>query len=343
MKASDQAAKDAGIVLMNELGVDPGIDHMACMSVINKIHEEDGSITAVQTFTGGLVAPESDNNPWNYKFTWNPRNVVVAGQGGCKFIIRGDYKYIPYHKLFSRTEPINVHLGGLFEGYANRDSLKYRKIYNLENVPTLFRGTLRRPGFCKAWDVFVQLGLTDTTYHIEDSEHLTYRQFLNSALVHSDTDSLELKLCYYLGLSLDSPEMQKLKWLGIFENRPIGLKNATPAEVLQSLLEKKWKMRPEDKDMIVMWNRFIYDDTHGNQKEHISSLVFKGKNKNDTAMSTTVGLPLAIATRLVLKNSVVLKGLQIPTIPEIYEPILSELEEHGIKFHHFINQTPKPF
>jgi len=340
MKSYHQAAVDAGIVLLNELGLDPGIDHMACMSVIDKIKANDGFLQSVQTFTGGLIAPESDTNPWGYKITWNPRNVVLSGQGQNKFIIRGSLKYIPYHKVFSRIEPITVHRAGNFEGYANRDSLKYRSLYHLEHVPTFFRGTLRRPGYCAAWDIFVQLGLTDDTYRMEDSEHLTYRQFINSALMWTANDSVELKLCYHLGLSMDGPEMRKLKWLGIFEERPIGLKNATPAEILQRLIEEKWKMRAEDKDQIVMWNQFIYDDINGNKYEHISSLVCTGTNRDNTAMSYTVGLPLAIAARAVLTGVIDVKGAWIPTIKEIYDPILKELGERGVKFDHFTNQIP---
>jgi len=250
-----------------------------------------------------------------------------------KFIPNGEYKYIPYHKIFSRIDTISIPNVGIFEGYANRDSLKYRTKYNLENVSTFFRGTLRYPGFCSAWDIFVQLGMTDDSFRIEDSEHMTYRKFINSFLMYRKSDSVELKLAYHLGISIDSPEMEKLKWLGIFENRQIGLKNATPAEILQSLLERKWKMRIDDKDMIVMYNKFDYDNALGQPSEVTTSLAVKGEDHINTAMAHTVGLPVAIAAKLILNGTLNLTGVHIPNNKIIYQPILQELEQYGIKFH----------
>ncbi|MGB5229346.1 MAG: saccharopine dehydrogenase C-terminal domain-containing protein, partial [Eudoraea sp.] len=199
IKALDAAAKKNGLVFMNEIGLDPGIDHMSAMQFINEIREKGGKMLLFESFTGGLVAPESDNNLWNYKFTWNPRNVVIAGQGGtAKFIQEGTYKYIPYQKLFRRTEFMNIEGYGAFEAYANRDSLNYREAYGLEDALTLYRGTMRRVGFSKAWNMFVQLGMTDDSYTIENSEGMSYREFTNLFLPYSPTDSVELKLRHYL-------------------------------------------------------------------------------------------------------------------------------------------------
>ena len=334
MKALDAEAKERGLVLLNEVGLDPGIDHMICMRTINRLQAAHGPLKAFESFTGGLVAPESDDNPWNYKFSWNPRNVVLAGQGGVKFIHHGRLKYIPYHKLFSRYETLEVPGHGAFEGYANRDSLKYREAYNLMGVPTMYRGTLRRPGFCKAWNIFVQLGMTDDTLVLEDSQHMTYRQFINSFLLYRPSDSVELKIAYELGLSIDSPEMAKLKWLGIFEDRPINLHRATAAQILQSLLERKLKLRENDKDMIVMINKFEYEhSTTGKTTLCQSHGVFKGAGTpTTTAMATTVSLPLAIGTKLLLQGKIKERGVLVPTIPSLYEPILKELETHNIRF-----------
>jgi saccharopine dehydrogenase-like NADP-dependent oxidoreductase len=236
IKSLDQAAKDKDIVILNEMGLDPGIDHMSAKKIIDNILSKGGELTGFESYTGGLVAPESDNNPWNYKFTWNPRNVVLAGQGGAaKFIQDGKYKYIPYNKLFRRTEIINIENYGKFEGYPNRDSLRYRSVYGLENIPTMFRGTLRKVGFCRAWNVFVQLGLTDDSYIIEGSEKMTNRDFINSFLSYNPNDSVELKLRHYLGIEQDDYVWEKLIWLGIFDNTKIGLKNATPAQMLQKI------------------------------------------------------------------------------------------------------------
>ena len=332
LKALEREVEESGITILNEVGVDPGIDHISAKKLMDDLVEKGAEIEEFETFTGGLVAPQSDNNPWSYKFTWNPRNVVVAGQGGAvKFIQEGTYKYIPYHKLFRRTEIIEIENYGKFEGIANRDSLKYRSIYGLENIKTMYRGTLRRPGFCRAWDAFVQLGATDDSFIIENSKDLTYREFINLFLPYNPNDSVELKLRHYLNLAQDEVELfDKLKWLDIFEEIPVNLDRATPAQILQSILERKWKLEPDDRDMIVMWHRFSYK-LNGVNKEVHSSMVIEG-DANHTAMSKTVGLPVGISTKLLLNGTIKQKGIRIPIHPEIYLPLYSELEEHGINF-----------
>lgn len=332
MKALDVRAKEAGVILINEIGVDPGIDHLSAMKVLDEIREAGGEMLLFESFTGGLVAPENDDNPWNYKFTWNPRNVVLAGSGGAvKFIQEGKYKYIPYHQLFRRTEIINIEGYGKFEGYANRDSLKYREVYGLEDIPTIYRGTFRRPGFCRAWDVFVKLGMTDDSYLLELSPEMTYRDFINLFLAYNLQDSVELKLMHYLNIPQDSELMDKLTWLGIFENTPIGLEQASPAQVLQKILEDKWTLGPNEKDMIVMFHKFGYR-LNGEKRMIESSMVTLGKNHRETAMARTVGLPLAIATAHILKGNITTPGVQIPISKEIYKPMLEELASFGISF-----------
>ncbi len=333
MRALEAEAMEKGVTIINEIGVDPGVDHLSAMRVIDRIRDNGGKIMEFETFTGGLVAPESDNNPWNYKFTWNPRNVVLAGQGGAvKFIQSGTYKYIPYHKLFRRTEIIEVENLGKFEGYANRDSLMYRSVYHLEDIKTMYRGTLRKIGYSKAWDVFVQLGATDDSYTIENSDKMTFRDFINLFLAYNPHDSVELKLQYYLNMRQDDTDVfDKLKWLDIFEPIPIPLKNATPAQILQYILERKWKLEPTDKDMIVMWHKFVYE-MDGKSHELHSSMVIKGDDGDHTAMAKTVGYPVAITTKMILKGVIDKPGVHIPIYKEIYEPILEELEQFGIKF-----------
>jgi saccharopine dehydrogenase (NADP+, L-glutamate forming) len=331
LKAMEKEIKAKNLTFLNELGVDPGIDHMSAMRVIDSIRKKGGQLASFYSFTGGLVAPESDNNPWHYKFTWNPRNVVVAGQGVSQFIKNGKYKYIPYHQLFNRILEREVLDYGRFEIYPNRDSLKYRKIYQLDNIPTIFRGTMRRPGYAAAWNVFVQLGCTDDTYVIEESENMTYREFVNTFLRYDPGKPVEEKLVDYLNLDPNGEVMQKLKWLGIFDNRKIELKNATPAQILQKLLTEKWALDPDDKDMIVMQHEFEYelDDT---MYQITSSMVYIGKSTTETAMAITVGSPLAIAVKLLLTDQIKQKGVIIPTKPELYNPILDELETYGIRF-----------
>ncbi|MEC7937397.1 MAG: saccharopine dehydrogenase family protein [Bacteroidota bacterium] len=325
-------AQNNDVLILNEMGLDPGIDHMSAKKIIDEIEDNGGKLTGFESFTGGLVAPESDDNPWNYKFTWNPRNVVLAGQGGAaKFIQEGKYKYIPYNKLFRRTEIIEIEGYGKFEGYANRDSLRYRSVYGLNEIPTMYRGTLRKIGFCRAWNVFVQLGLTDDSYVIEGSENMTNRDFINSFLAYNPHDSVELKLRHYLGIEQDDYIWEKLVWLGLFEDKKIGLKNATPAQILQKILQDKWSLREEDKDMIVMWHKFNFSQK-GVDKEIRSHMVYIGKDTQFTAMSDTVGLPLGIAAKLLLSGKIKGRGVRLPIDREIYLPVLSELEQLGITF-----------
>lgn len=333
IQALDDQVKEKGLVFINEIGVDPGIDHMSAMQVIDRIRKKGGKIILFESFTGGLVAPQSDNNLWNYKFTWNPRNVVLAGQGGAaKFFQEGTYKYIPYHKLFRRTEFLDVEGYGKFEAYANRDSLKYREAYGLQNALTLYRGTMRRVGFSKGWNMFVQMGMTDDSYTIENSEGMSYREFVNLFLSYSPTDSVELKMRHYLNIDQDDIMWDKLKELNLFDDhKKIYLKNATPAQILQRILEDSWTLEDQEKDMIVMYHKFGYE-LNGKKEQLDSNMVVLGEDRVHTAMAKTVGLPVAIATLSILNKKITTPGVQIPIKKEIYEPILKELENYGISF-----------
>jgi len=331
IEALNEEAKAKNILILNEIGVDPGIDHMSAMQVIDRIKGLGGEITSFQSSTGGLVAPKYDNNPWNYKFTWNPRNVVLAGQGVSKFIRNGKYKYIPYHKLFKRIVRTEVLDYGEFEIYPNRDSLKYRGIYGLDNIPSMFRGTMRRPGYSRSWNIFVQLGMTDDSFIIEDSENMTYREFVNSFLEYETKIPVETKLAHYLGIEEESDIMYKLRWLDLFKPIKIGLKRATPAQILQHILLKKWVLDKGDKDMIVMQHRFEY--TLENQKKVIlSSMAIEGTDQTHTAMSKTVGYPVAMACKLILTGKIKDVGVKLPLDASIYEPVLKELQSLGIQF-----------
>ncbi|HKL89971.1 MAG TPA: saccharopine dehydrogenase family protein [Allomuricauda sp.] len=336
LKELDAVAKEKGLVFMNEIGLDPGIDHMSAMEVIDRIRDEGGKMLLFESFTGGLVAPVSDTNLWNYKFTWNPRNVVLAGQGGAaKFIQEGTYKYIPYQKLFRRTEFMNIEGHGTFEAYANRDSLKYREAYGLQDALTLFRGTMRRVGFSKAWQMFVILGMTDDSYTIENSEGMSYREFVNLFLPYSPTDSVELKMRHYLRIDQDDIRWGKLLELDIFNpDKKIPLKNASPAQMLQHILQDSWTLKEDEKDMIVMYHKFGYL-LNGEKKQIDANMVVIGENRAYTAMSKTVGLPVAIATLLILNGKVTTPGVQIPLNKEVYKPILNELKSHGIQFNEY--------
>ncbi len=326
----DEVAKSKGVLILNEMGVDPGIDHMSAMKIIHHLKESGAELHSFESFTGGLIAPESDNNPWNYKITWNPRNVVLAGYGGtAQFQEEGELKFIPYHRLFERITSIGIDGYGDFDGYANRDSLKYKDIYGLSDIPTIYRGTLRRGGFCQAWNALVQIGLTDDSFQIEHPEKLTWKSLTSSFLDMKGAISLETRFRESFDISDES--FSKLSWLGIFTDRPLGIREGSPAVALQNLIEEKWKLDAEDKDMIVMWHRFVYQ-LNGERHELLSSLITPGDDPVYTAMSKTVGLPIAIAARMVLNGKMKLTGIQLPVIPEIYNPVLHELTSFGIVF-----------
>ncbi len=333
IKQLDQSFREKGIIVLNEIGLDPGIDHLSAMKLLDEIRDRGGEIKCFESFAGGLIAPESDNNPWGYKFTWNPRNVVLAGQGGViRFKHGGRFKYIPYHKLFRRTEFLDIEGHGSFEAYANRDSLKYREAYGLQQVLTLYRGTMRRVGFSKAWQMFVILGMTDDSYIIENSQGMSHREFVNLFLPYSPTDSVELKLRHYLKIDQDDIMWGKLLELDLFDpNKKIPLERASPAQILQHILEQRWTLEEHEKDMIVMYHKFGYE-LEGKKLQLDTNMVVLGENKAHTAMSKTVGLPVAMAALQILNGKIKSPGVQLPLKKEVYAPILAELKSHGILF-----------
>ncbi len=330
MNAYHKEALSKNLLFLNECGLDPGIDHMSAVKIIDEIHSRGGKLVSFESFTGGLIAPDTDpENPWRYKFTWNPRNVVMAGQGTARFLQDGKIKYIPYQQLFNRYTEIEVPGYGKFEGYANRDSLKYRDTYQLPEIQTMLRGTLRFSGFCSAWNILVQLGCCDDTYSMEQVDMLTHAGFLDSFLPGSEKQPVEQRLQNYFKLDASSAEMKRLKWSGLFTEEKVGLIEGTPARILEHILNKKWSLAPHDKDFIVMIHRFIYE-LNGQRKTIQSSLAVTGEDSVQTAMAKTVGLPLGIAARLLMQGKLSARGVVIPTLKEIYEPVLKELDELGI-------------
>src|SRR5690554_4411862 len=335
LKELDNEVKAKGLIFMNECGLDPGIDHMSAMKVLDEIREKGGNPVHFESFCGGLVAPESDDNVWNYKFSWNPRNVVVAGQGGtAKFLQQGMYKYIPYQRVFKRTEFLEIEGYGRFEAYANRDSLSYREAYGLQKAHTIYRGTIRRVGYSRAWNMLIQLGVTDDTYTIEDSENMTYREFINSFLYYHPTDSVEVKFRLTLNIEQDDTVWDKFLELDLFSHeKRVELKNATPAQIMEKILSEKWQLQPNDKDMIVMYHKFGYDMPGELETKQIdATMVCIGDDSRHTAMAKTVGLPVGIVALQILKGEITSPGVQMPTQKEVYDPVLKELETFGIAF-----------
>lgn len=331
MQALHEQAQKAGILFLNEIGLDPGIDHLSAMEMIHKIQSNGGEITSFKSFCGGLIAPEFDNNPWNYKFTWNPRNVVLAGQATAKYLENGALKFIPPNRIFTQTETVQITNYGMFESYANRDSLGYIEPYGLQKAKTVLRGTLRKKGYSKSWNLLVKLGITDASYTIANSHELTYRSFMASFLKDATLKNVETKFCEFMGISKNSNDYKRIKWLGLFESNNINLKNASPAQILQHLLQEKWMLEKHDLDMIVMKHEIEYLQNNKPKTIH-STLVVKGEDKTYTAMAKTVGLPMAIATKLILQNKIKARGVHMPLTPEFYQPILTELATFGIIF-----------
>lgn len=333
MKSFHDEALHKGLLFLNECGLDPGIDHMSAMQVIDQIKSEGGKLTSFESFTGGLIAPETDpENPWRYKFTWNPRNVVMAGQSTAKYLQNGEYKFIPYQQLFQRITPVTVPGFGAYEGYANRDSLSYLDTYQLQGIKTMLRGTLRNQGYCSAWNILVQVGCCDDGHWMENVASMTHRSFISSFLDLQGV-SIEEKLELMFDLKFDSEELKRLRWSGLFSDELVGLANGTPAQILEHILNKKWKLQAGDKDFIVMWHRFKFVKD-GKEKEIQAYLTAKGDDEISTAMAKTVGFPLGIAAKLLLQGKIEQRGVRIPVTREIYEPVLKELSELGIRLIH---------
>jgi len=334
VQALHAEAAAAGLVFLMECGLDPGLDHMSAMQTIDDLQAQGARLTGFRSYCGGLVAPESEgDNPWRYKFSWNPRNVVLAGQGGpAQYLENGVVQYIAYPDLFGRAETVAVPGHGHFEGYANRDSLSYRAVYGLADIQTMLRGTLRRPGYCAAWQALVTLGLTNDTARLGNAASLPWTALVAAAAGLAATDDVAAAVAAHLGLDPHGPELTRLAWLGIFTARPVGLADATAAQVLEQLLVDKWQLGPHDRDQVVMQHQFEYE-LAGRPRRRTASLVVTGADAGHTAMAQTVGLPLGMAVRRLLRGEVAGRGVVIPTTADLYAPILQELAaDYGIAF-----------
>ena len=332
MFALADEARERGLIFMGEMGLDPGIDHMSAMRAIDTIKGQGGAIRSFHSYTGGLVAPESDDNPWHYKVTWNPRNVVLAGQGTAQFLEDGKLRYIPYHRLFKEHRKLEIPGAGQYEAYANRDSLLYRERYGIADIPNILRGTIRHKGFCESWDALIQIGLTDAGFPILHSGEISFYELLDAYVGKYQGGSLKERVAQMLGQAPDSEVMRNLEWLGLFRKKKIRLPNATPALILEHVIREKWVLNPNDRDMILMYHELEYE-LDGKSYGFKSTMQLKGNHASDTAMAQTVGLPMGIFVRMVMEGNIQARGVQIPVMKEVYDPVLKELEEYGIVFH----------
>lgn len=328
--ALDKEVQKKGLLFLNECGLDPGIDHMSAMQFIDDVKAKGHKVISFKSYCGGLVAPESNDNPWGYKFSWNPRNVILAGNATAQYLHQYEIRYIPYNRIFKQIEKIHVEGYGYFDAYANRDSLSYIAPYRLDGISTMLRGTLRSDNYCKAWNLLVQLGLTDDSWKINNCRNTSYGELVRSFLPASDKNTKEGFKAFF-NLEDKDVEYKMIEWLEILSDKKINTDNGSPAQLLQLLLEEKWKLRESDKDMIVMQHQFITSDNKSTVETH-ASLVVKGEDNVYTAMAKTVGLPVAIAVKLILNRKIKSKGVVIPVNREIYEPVLNELKEYGVLF-----------
>ncbi|HPQ08887.1 MAG TPA: saccharopine dehydrogenase C-terminal domain-containing protein [Bacteroidia bacterium] len=330
MRQLDKKAKEKNIVFFNELGLDPGIDHASAMKIIDSIHQQGGKIITFRSYCGGLVAPESNDNPWGYKISWNPRNVVMAGNGTAEYLSDGKIKLLPYQRLFEQHETIKIE-NYIFDAYANRNSIQYIDAYKIPEVKNILRGTLRYKGFCKAWNIIVNLGLTDDNIAIDNLDNLSYKEWLEMFLP-TGNETVQEKLIKVFGDRIDNDVMKKLEYLKLFSEEKIQRPTkGTSAMILQSIMEERLKLLNSDKDWTVMYHYFEYE-LNGKKYAIESYFEDKGIDNIHTSMAKTVGLPLGITVKNYLLGKIQLSGVQIPTTSEIYEPLLKELSEYGITF-----------
>lgn len=324
MKALDGKAKEAGIIILNEIGLDPGIDHMSAMRIINNVNKKGGKIESFYSYCGGLPAPEANTNPWGYKFSWSPRGVVMAGKNNAQYLKDGKVIEIPSKNLFAHTWELNVPGGGVFDAYPNRDSLSYIDIYGLKGIKTLFRGTLRNKGWCETWYKIGEFGfLNDEKKY--DFKNMTYGKFM-STIAGASGDNPKKEVAGKLNIATDSTPVNWFEWLGLFSNDKITLGSGSAMDLLVAKLEEKLKYKPGERDMIVLYHDFLA--AYPDHKEKITStLVDFGIPNGDSAMSRTVALPAAVGTRLILEGKIKARGVHVPVVPEIYNPVLDELEQ----------------
>ena len=335
LRALDQDAHRKGVLLLSELGLDPGIDHMSAMSMIERVRREGGNIVGFRSYGSGIPAPDQAMGPLRYAITWNPRNVAMAGEAGAQYMRGGKIKLVAFHNVFDHTWPVEVPGVGTLEAYANRDSLSYMGSFGLDGVETMIRGTLRYPGWSETWAQIVRLGLPNETLRIGDLGRRTYREVVEMFLpLSTDNPHIEQRLARFLRISPTGQIMENLRWLGLLSDEPIGCEGETTAEMLTHVLKQKLPLRDGARDMVILQHEFEVARNDGTGELALSTMVVRGDPhpQGFTAMAKTVGLPTAIAVKLLLDGEISLTGCRIPTHPSIYEAILREIAREGLVF-----------
>jgi len=342
MKDLDMDANRSGVLILNEIGLDPGIDHMSAMEIIAGIRNRGGRVESFKSYGCGLPAPDAKVNPLRYTITWNPRNIVMAGEWGATYLVDGKVKMLPHHEVFRRTWAVEIDGIGELEAYPNRDSLYYRKIFGLNEAHTMIRGTMRYPGWCETWLQVVRLGLPNETMRIPDVERLSYRDLTEMFLpAHMGEGSLENRVADYLKIDPTGQTMRNLEWLGLFSEEPVPAGSVTVSEVMIDLLRRKLGLPPGERDMVVLMHEIDarFPD-HGDRRERmVSTLVQFGDKGGSTAMSKSVGLPSGIAATLILNGEIRITGCQLPTHPAVYTRVLEELRTYGVEFTHSVGES----
>jgi saccharopine dehydrogenase (NADP+, L-glutamate forming) len=329
MKALDQEAKDAGILILNELGLDPGIDHMSAMRIIDNVHEQGGKIVEFYSLCGALPAPEACDNPFNYKFSWSPKGVVMASNNDGKYLRHGNEIYVEPIDLFKNPFKIDFPDVGPLEVYPNRDSFPYIELYGIPETETIFRGTFRHKGWCESLDAMKRLHLINNDKM--DFTGKSYAGFIAKMIGAENPENIRQKAAQYLNLPYESYALQAIEWLGLFSDEDMGRQEDTPFEITSDLMIEKMKLGPDERDMVVMQHTFLADYPGGKREVIKSRMLDFGTLSTDTAVARTVALPAAVGVEMILQGKIDARGVHIPVIPEIYNPVLDRLEDMNIR------------
>ena len=330
MRALDADAKKAGIIILNEAGLDPGIDHMSAMRIIDHVHEKGGKIEEFYSFCGALVAPEVEKNPFNYKFTWAPKGVVMAGNNDGKYLRKGKIVDVPTQNLFKNPIKVNFDKVGMLEVYPNRDSLSYIDIYGIPETKTMFRGTFRYEKWCEVIDAMKKVKLI--SYDKFDMTGMTLADMIAKLIGVSNSKDIKKKTAEFLKVSESSNPIVAMEWLGLFSSTPINKKGEeSPFEITSDIMIEKMMIKENERDMVVMQHTFVANYPDGKHEVIRSRMLDFGTLKTDTSIARTVALPAAVAVKMILEGKISAKGVHIPVLPEIYNPILDSLEKLDIK------------